>query len=72
MKIETQYSYYNYYIYTKLQTNTTNQTLMHNHTQSQDLLHIVAWKEPSLLVHHSFVPIIIVGFENIYDGTFRK
>ena len=43
-----------------------------NHTQSLDLLHIVAWKEPSLLVHHSFVPTIVICFEDVYGGAFGK
>ena len=50
----------------------TQSTLIQDHTLSFDFFNVVAWKEPTLLVHHSFVPSIIIDFEDIYDGTFGK
>ena len=50
----------------------TQSTLVQDHTLSFDFFNVVAWKEPTLLVHHSFIPSIIIDFKDIYDGTFGK
>ena len=68
---------YKSYFFIKENYQPQKKLLMHSNTRMllellDHFLHMVVWKPPSLLAHHSFIPTIVICFEDIYDGANGK